>query len=106
MPQGSDVTVYFSAGPHKVPNVVGLQRDVAEQKIRDAGFQPDVVEDPTSTEPKGTVSDQSPDGGQTAPQNSTVTIKVSAYEEPSPSETTTTPTESPTGLPTASSSPT
>ncbi len=107
VPQGSDVTVYFSAGPHKVPDVIGLQRDVAEQKIRDAGFQPDVVEDPTSTEPKGTVIDQSPDGGQTAPQNSTVTIKVSAYEEPSPSDSTGTSTESPTGLPTGpSSSPT
>jgi len=105
VPQGSDVTVYFSAGPHKVPNVVGLQQKDAEQKIRDAGFQPDVVEDPTSTEPKGTVIDQSPNAGQTAPQNSVVTIKVSAYVEPSPSDTTS-PTETPTGLPTASSSPT
>jgi serine/threonine-protein kinase len=44
VPEGSDVTVYFSDGPEKVPDVIGLQQDVAEQKIRDAGFEPRVVE--------------------------------------------------------------
>jgi serine/threonine-protein kinase len=48
--------------------------------------------DATSTEPKGTVVDQIPVGG-TADQGSTVTIFVSAYEEPVPTET---PTETPT----------
>jgi serine/threonine-protein kinase len=104
VPQGSDVTVYFSAGPHKVPDVVGLQQDVAEQKIRDAGFDPFVTQETNTTEPKGTVIDQRPGGGDTATQGSTVTIVVSAYE-PSPTESPT-PTETPTGLPTASPSPT
>jgi len=71
---------------------VGLQRPEAEQVIRDAGFQPDVVEDPNSRQPRGTVIRQSPAGGQDAPQGSTVTIVVSAFEEqpsesPSPTET-------------------
>ena len=105
VPEGSDVVVYFSAGPHKVPDVVGLQQDVAEQKIRDAGFDPFVTQETNTTEPKGTVIDQRPGGGDTATQGSTVTIVVSAYEEPSPTDTTS-PAASPTGLPTASPSPT
>jgi serine/threonine-protein kinase len=102
VPEGSDVTVYFSDGPEKVPDVIGLQQDVAEQKIRDAGFEPRVVESTATTEPKGTVIDQSPEGGQSAQEGSTVTIVVSAFDEPSPSESSS--TDSPTELPTAPTS--
>ncbi len=91
VPEGTLVTVFYSDGPEQVPGVVGLQRREAEQVIRDTGFQPDVVEDPNSTEPRGTVIRQSPAGGQDAPEGSTVTIVVSAFEEepsesPSPTE--------------------
>ena len=91
VPEGTLVTVFYSDGPEQVPGVVGLQRREAEQVIRDAGFQPDVVEDPNSREPRGTVIRQSPAGGQDAPEGSTVTIVVSAFEEepsesPSPTE--------------------
>jgi serine/threonine-protein kinase len=97
VPEGTLVTVFYSDGPEQVPDVVGLQRREAEQVIRDAGFQPDVVEDPNSTEPRGTVIRQSPTGGQDAPEGSTVTIVVSAFEEPTeePSPTETTPTTPP-----------
>ena len=52
---------------------------------------PTSCEDPNSTEPRGTVIRQSPAGGQDAPEGSTVTIVVSAFEEepsesPSPTE--------------------
>ena len=58
-----------------------MKQGEAERAIREAGFVPDVRVDATSTEPKGTVVDQIPVGG-TADQGSTVTIFVSAYEEP------------------------
>ena len=79
-------------------------RTRAEQTLRDAGFEVDVVETTDTTEPRGTVIRQSPQGGQEAAEGSTVTIVVSAFEEPSrrpqprrPSETPPTETESPTG---------
>jgi serine/threonine-protein kinase len=97
---GTTVTFYYSDGPDKVPDVRGMKQRQAERAIREAGFVPDVRVDATSTEPKGTVVDQIPVGG-TADQNSTVTIFVSAYEEPAtPTETPTLPTETPTETPT------
>ena len=97
--EGTPVVVVYSAGPSKVPDVRGLTQGAAEQAIREAGFVPDVRVDAASVEPKGTVVDQIPVGG-TADQGSTVTIFVSAYEEPpapteTPTETPTVPTESP-----------
>ncbi|WP_395690375.1 Stk1 family PASTA domain-containing Ser/Thr kinase [Nocardioides sp.] len=105
---GSKITVFYSRGPEQVPDVKGLQQKEAEKLIKDAGFEPRVLPDSASTEPKGTVTDQSPDAGQTANQGSTVTILVSTYVEPppppssSPTESTSpsaTPSESPTVVP-------
>ncbi len=98
--EGSTVTIFYSDGPERVPDVIGLKRGPAEQKIRDAGFTPSIVESNDTTEPEGTVIQQSPDAGQTPPTGSTITIVVSTYveptEEPSPTETpTTTPPTSP-----------
>jgi serine/threonine-protein kinase len=92
------ITVYYSAGPNEVPDVVGMKRAAAEREITEAGFRPEVVDDTTSTEPKGTVTRQSPGSGETLPQNSTVVIYVSVYEEPEE-------TEEPTPDPTDTSTP-
>ena len=94
--KGSTVVVFYSDGPEEVPDVVGLMQSEAKNKIRAAGFEPRVIEDPDSTEPAGTVTDQSPAAGETPSQGSTVTILVSTYQEPSESPT---PTESPTDVP-------
>ncbi len=103
VPQNSSVAVFVSKGPQKVPNVVGLQQAQAEQKLRSAGFVPSAKPDDTSTQPKGTVTQQVPDAGQTASQGSTVYIFVSNFEPSSPSSPTTQPTSPPTS---PSSSPT
>ncbi|MGZ4449577.1 MAG: Stk1 family PASTA domain-containing Ser/Thr kinase, partial [Nocardioides sp.] len=98
VPQGSAVTVYFSDGPEQVPDVVGKQQSDAEKMLRDAGFQPEVVQSSNTTEPAGTVIQQSPQGGQPQPQGTVVTIVVSSYqpsESPSPTETPTTTSPSP-----------
>ena len=98
--EGTTVVVVYSDGPEQVPDVRGLRQGEAERTIREAGFVPDVRTEAASTEPKGTVVDQIPVGGP-LDQNSTVTIFVSAYEEPVvPTETPTIPTETPTETPT------
>jgi serine/threonine-protein kinase len=100
--QGSVVKVTISKGPRAVPNVVGLNRSDAIKKIVDAGFQYDIRGDSNSTEPRGTVTDQLPPGGQPQPQGTTITLFVSTYEPPPPPPPTETPpvppipTETPT----------
>jgi serine/threonine-protein kinase len=100
----SDVTVSVAKGPRKVPHVVGLTQAEAERLIRDRGFVPQVSQDNTSTQPKGTVTGQTPQAGQTLPQGSTVFITVSNFEPTSPptsSPPTTQPTSPPTSEPTS-----
>ncbi len=85
LPKGSTVTVSFSDGPEKIPDVVDLSQADAEQAIRDAGFVPDVIMDANSTKPAGTVFRQSPAAGEPAAEGTTVTIVVSSLDE-SPTE--------------------
>ena len=63
-PQGTTVTVYDSDGPEEVPNVVGLtqaeaKNDDPRRRLRASRS----IENPNTTEPAGTVTDQSPPGG-------------------------------------------
>ncbi len=100
VPSGSEVTLYFSDGPEEVPDVVGKTQKEAEKLIREAGFEVFVTRTTDTTEPKGTVTEQNPDGGADADQGDTVTIVVSDYEEPSETPSPTpTPSETPTELP-------
>ncbi|WP_310526727.1 Stk1 family PASTA domain-containing Ser/Thr kinase [Nocardioides sp.] len=104
--EGTTVTVFISAGPQGVPNVVGMRQADAERAIRAAGFAVEVVETAETTEPKKTVIRQIPADG-TADQGDTITLFVSIYEPPvvtpTPTETpipTETPAPVPTPLPT------
>jgi len=99
------ITIVFSDGPEEVPDVRGLKQREAERAIREAGFVADVRTDAASVEPKGTVVDQIPVGG-TADQGSTITIFVSAYEEPESPVPTETPTETPVPTETPTVTPT
>ncbi len=78
VPANTVVTLYVSTGaaPVAVPNVVGQGEVAAESALQNAGFKPQVKNDPTSSAPIGQVTAQSPSGG-TAPPGSTVTITVS-----------------------------
>ena len=95
VPEGSNVTVFYSDGPERVPDVSGLQRAEAEAAVRAAGFVPKVLENDNTTEPRGTVIDQSPSAGDPAAEGATVTIVVSSFVEPTETPTPT-PSESPT----------
>jgi beta-lactam-binding protein with PASTA domain len=103
----SDVTVNLSLGPQKVPDLVGKTQEEAEALLKERGFTPQVSQDNSSTEPKGTVTGQTPPAGTHLPQGSTVFITVSNYEPTSPptSEPTSEPTSPPTSLPTGPISP-
>jgi serine/threonine-protein kinase len=93
------VTLTFSKGPKKIPDVVGKTEAEATKLLKDAGFEVDSVPDDASTDPKGTVTRQSPPAGQPLTSGSTVTILVSTYEPPPPPPTLG-PTETPTVTPT------
>ena len=95
--QNSAVQVTISKGPVKVPDVVGKNRSDAIQEILAAGFKFDIRGDDRSTEPRGTVTDQLPPGGQPQPQGTVITLFVSTYEPPPPPPETppTEPTETP-----------
>jgi beta-lactam-binding protein with PASTA domain len=100
VPEGSSVSVFISRGPQKVPDVVGMQQDKAEQTLRDAGYVPVPVSQPSDA-PEGEVTQQIPGANQPARQGSQVTIVVSSGPSQSPSSPTTSPTSSPTvSLPT------
>jgi serine/threonine-protein kinase len=96
----SVVTVTFSKGPKAVPDVVGKTEAQATSMLEDAGFKVSSVPDNASTEPKGTVTRQSPDAGTPQNAGSVITILVSTYEPPPPVTETPTPT-----LPTPTSTP-
>jgi len=105
VPRGSDVNVSISRGPNEVPDVVGLTQAQAEQKIKAAGFTPQVSPDNNSTQPKGTVTGQTPPAHTHLQQGSPVFITVSTYEPSSAptSSPTTEPTSPTTSLPTSPS---
>jgi beta-lactam-binding protein with PASTA domain/predicted Ser/Thr protein kinase len=74
-----DVTLTVSAGPGsaKVPGVAGLEQDVALQKLRDAGFAPQLQTVNSETVEEGLVIRSDPSGGTTLTRGSPVTVFVS-----------------------------
>jgi serine/threonine-protein kinase len=78
-PANTVVTLYVSTGPQlvTVPNVKGQSASSAQTTLAGKGLNVNQVSDPTSTEPKGTVTKQSPAPNASVNPNSTVTIYVS-----------------------------
>ena len=83
---GSSVTVYVSTGDIVgVPNVVGMDADVAVGVLENAGFrvqQEDASSPPESAEQVGRVASQRPESGEPLAKGETVTIYV--YPEGDP----------------------
>jgi serine/threonine-protein kinase len=86
VPAGSSVAIFVSSGLVALPELVGDQRETAEQKITDLGLKP-VVNEVESDEPEGQVVAQRPNAGS-VPQGSEVTIDVAI---PKAAETTNVP---------------
>jgi beta-lactam-binding protein with PASTA domain len=96
VPVNSFVTINYSDGSVKVPNVIGQTEDQATNTL--TGFSVRTVDRP-SAQPAGTVIDQSPTGGTLKQKGSTVIIYV-ARPLPQP-----TPSESPSPSPSPSTPP-
>src|SRR4051794_4989902 len=79
---GSTVTIFVSRGPKlaKVPVLVGVQREVAVQRLSGRGLTASVSEEESSS-PRGQVIRQSPSAGTAVEPGSTVAIVVSSGEE-------------------------
>lgn len=74
---GSTVTLLVSKGQSTVPQVVNLQQEAAIKAIEDAGLKAQVVEDPLSPAPQGTVTAQDRPQGTVVAPGTTITITVS-----------------------------
>ena len=77
-PVGSTVTIYVSIGPAAVPvpDVTGEQVSDARSTLQGNKFVVRTIDQQTTAQDPGTVLAQSPIGGGTAPQGSTVTLTV------------------------------
>lgn len=94
---GSRVNITISNGKVTVPSVVNKSEAQAKSDLANAGFQVNVVTQPTSSSPVGTVLAQSPQGGSTAVKGTLVTITVAvAAPSPTPTPTPTSATPTPT----------
>jgi serine/threonine-protein kinase len=79
LPAGATVTIVVSKGEAKakVPNVIGTERALAVQTIRDAGLKPSVQEKETEVPSQvGRVTDQYPPPSSEVSMGATVTIVV------------------------------
>jgi serine/threonine-protein kinase len=97
--EGSTVTLVVSSGPAPVavPNVVGQTEEQATASLQGAGFSRSVelVEVPFGSADAGRVVSQSPAGGQQAPAQSNVVIRVGKEAAPPPTQAPTTTTAPP-----------
>jgi eukaryotic-like serine/threonine-protein kinase len=82
-PTGSDVRINVSRGTGRVevPDVAGVARAVAEQRLTNAGLEARAFEVP-SAEPEGTVVAQNPVPGKQVAQGDSVRINVSSGTPP------------------------
>ena len=68
----------FGGGASKMPDLVGLTRDVAVDQLQAIGINPNIVYE-ESTEPDGVVLRQSPDEGAAVDNSTVVTLTVSSH---------------------------
>jgi eukaryotic-like serine/threonine-protein kinase len=100
VPLDSKITVRYATGKSEVPNFEGLTRAAATRAARDAGFgEPQFVRR-ESSQPAGTVIDQSPRAGATVDRDTRIELTLATARPPAPPPTTERPTEEPTKEPT------
>ena len=77
--RGEQIKVFISTGPElvAVPNVVGLSREAAEDRISDAGLSPGQITEQESPEPENEVIGQDPAAGSEVERETVVNLTVS-----------------------------
>ncbi len=81
--EGSPVNVVVASGSGKVPDVHGLPADQAQTTLSEAGYSPEIVEQPNSTQQAGTVINTFPSANSSAKIGSTVKVYVATAPPPS-----------------------
>jgi serine/threonine-protein kinase len=84
VPKGSKITLSVSKGPatSQVPNVTGQSQATAQQLVQGAGYTVALIYQPVNDPSEdGTVIDQDPAGGTTAPQSQVVTLTVGQLQQ-------------------------
>ncbi len=81
--EGSTVTIIVSSGPGQatVPGVVGRKQDVAENMMKEAGFETDVRKEPSDSVDKGRVISTQPGENTQLEKGRTVVLVVSEGPE-------------------------
>jgi serine/threonine-protein kinase len=74
---GTTVTLQLSDGDAEVPDVTGQQQAAATQALREAGFTNVTPEEVESDQPRGTVVETDPSGGEQASADDEITLQVS-----------------------------
>jgi beta-lactam-binding protein with PASTA domain/predicted Ser/Thr protein kinase len=77
--RGEQIKVFISSGPElvAVPNVVGLSREAAEDRISDAGLGPGQIVEQESEEAEGEVLLQDPASGSDVERGTAINLTVS-----------------------------
>ncbi len=73
--KNTEVTLYVSSGKVQLPDLVGMQQDVAQTTLYDLRLTPKIVEVPTNDSPEGEVLSQSPQPGLVK-VGKTITLEV------------------------------
>jgi serine/threonine-protein kinase len=81
--EGSAVNVVVASGNGKVPDVTGLPADEAQQTLSEAGYSPQIVEQPNGSRQAGTVINTFPSANSAAKIGSTVKVYVATEPPPS-----------------------
>jgi PASTA domain len=81
---GDTISLTVAKAPPKIPNVVGKTLANAKRALKNAGFEVGKVTQQTSSQRKGTVISQSPDGGTSARPGREISL-VTAKAKPAPS---------------------
>lgn len=100
--EGSPVNVVVASGNGKVPDVRGLPADQAQTTLSEAGYSPEIVEQPNASQQAGTVINTFPSANSSAKVGSTVKVYVATAPPTSPPPST---PASSGGPPTPSGSP-
>ena len=82
--EGSAVNVVVASGTGKVPDVRGLPADQAQTTLSEAGYSPEIVEQPNASQQAGTVINTFPGANSNAKVGSTVKVYVATAPPSSP----------------------
>ncbi|HEY5787774.1 MAG TPA: Stk1 family PASTA domain-containing Ser/Thr kinase [Microlunatus sp.] len=100
------VTLTYASGESSVPNLVGVNRERAEEDAKTAGFKVRFTEQEADDQPPGLVTSQDPDAGSMLARGETISVVVAVAPKPTPTPTVTPPTAPPTNPTTPTPAPT